>query len=93
MYTLLANQATLFTCGKTALIDFSIAQRSLTAGENILGTLSAGYRPRQSIRSCMCTGTQNIVFAFVNANGNYGLYAFQATSCLAYGQLFYYMES
>lgn len=81
------------TCGKTAVIDFSIAQRSLTAGENVLGTLSAGYRPGKTARSSVCTGTQNNnVFAFVNPNGNYGLYAFQATSCLAFGQLFYYME-
>jgi len=81
------------TCGKTAVIDFSIAQRSLTAGENVLGTLSAGYRPGKTARSSVCTGIQNNnVFAFVNPNGNYGLYAYQATTCVAYGQLFYYME-
>lgn len=91
-YTLLTNQAVLHTCGKTAVIDFSVAQRSLTAGENVLGTLAAGYRPSTTYRSSVCTGVQNIVFAFINPNGNYGLYAFQATSCIAYGQLFYYME-
>ena len=92
-YILLTNQAVLHTCGKTAVIDFSLAQRSFTAGENVLGTLAAGYRPSRTYRSSMCTGVQNIVFAFINPNGNYGLYAFQATSCIAYGQLFYYMES
>ena len=93
-YILLTNQAVLHTCGKTAVIDFSVAQRSLTAGENVLGTLAAGYRPSKTARGSICTGIQNNnVFAFVNPNGNYGLYAFQATSCIAYGQLFYYMES
>ncbi len=92
-YILLADQAILHTCGKTAVIDFSVAARSLTAGENTLGTLAAGYRPSRTYRSSMCTSGQNNVFAYILPNGNYGLYAVQATSCIAYGQLFYYMES